>query len=114
MGDTTQPEKSSPKKNDAIKRKHSAAKIEVGIADKTPFFREEQQPEPHSRAPGMPPIQPLSPKLSSIMEETRSQQNSSSSASMDTRDSMRELAKKITPVERDGVEFAPLDISQLP
>jgi hypothetical protein len=113
MGDTTQPEKISPKKNDAIKRKHSAAKIEVGIADKTPFFREEQQPEPHSRAPGMPPM-PLSPKLSSIMEETRSQQNSSSSASMDTRDSMRELAKKITPVERDGVEFAPLDISQLP
>lgn len=33
----------------------------------------------------------------------------SSSASVDTRDTMAELARQIEPVERDGVEFAPFD-----
>jgi hypothetical protein len=33
----------------------------------------------------------------------------SSSASVDTRDSLRDIAKRVAPVNRDGVEFAPLD-----
>ena len=34
----------------------------------------------------------------------------SSSGSVDTRDTMAELARKVEPVDRDAVEFAPFDV----
>lgn len=63
----------------------------------------------------MPPL-PLSPNNNQNnsffkMENSNADvtMHGSSSASVDTRDTMRELAKQIAPVNKEGVEFAPLD-----
>ena len=96
----------------------------IGLQDKTQFFSREQIA---SRADGIPPAS-ASAGASASTTERKSQSTTSgsgsnkmdtssdlslrnsSSASVDTRDSMAELARQIQPVDQYGVEFVPLDM----
>ena len=85
---------------------------EKSIADKIHFFRQ-LSPAYQSSGPTGKATDPNRINIFKSESTTSGAEmpgGSSSSASVDTKDSMKELAKKITPVYKDGVEFAPLDI----
>lgn len=97
----------------------------IGTQDKTQFFSPEQMSN-KTEAGAQSSTAVAATITTTTMTERKSQSTSgssshkmdtssdlsmhnSSSASVDTRDTMASLARRVEPVDRDGVEFAPLD-----